>query len=69
MTYAVYTKNDGKYYRATMNDNISPCLRLTDELTERGLDCVIVQDEVKNLLSTFDALPKIIMEFKGINGY
>lgn len=66
--YGVYTVNDGKYYRSLIHDNISPCLQLTDELTAKGSNCVIVLDEVQNLKSMFEALPKTIMEFKGING-
>lgn len=67
--YAVYTKNDGKFYRSTMSMNISPCLRQINELTAKGHDCIVVEGESETLLSKFDNLPKIIMEFKGINGY
>jgi hypothetical protein len=67
--YGVYTVNAGKYYRSLIHANLSSCLRLTDELTAKGSNCIIVLDEVQNLHSSFEALPKTIMEFKGINGY
>ena len=66
--YGVYTISDGKYFRSTIENTISPCLRVVNELTAQGIDCVLVEDDVNNLLSSFEAMPRTIMEFKGING-